>query len=48
MSNSCGKIICYTLGILLLIVALNAFAGGYYGITGDEGVLLELLEGSPF
>lgn len=36
------------LGILLAIVAVNAFGGGYYGMTGAEGVPLELLQGSPF
>lgn len=48
MSHSGEKIIRYALGILLLLVALNAFAGGYYGIAGAEGVPLEWLEGSPF
>lgn len=38
----------YTLGGLLLFVALNAFAGGYYGITGAENVPTEWLKGSPF
>jgi len=28
--------------------ALNAFAGGFYGLSGAEGVPLEWLEGSPF
>ena len=48
MSYSEEKIIRNTLGILLLIVALNAFGGGYYGIAGAEGVPLEWLKGSPF
>ncbi len=43
-----SKIIRYTLGTLLVFLALNAFGGGYYGISGAEGVPLELLEGSPF
>lgn len=38
----------YTLGILLLFAALNAFGGGYYGMAGAEGVPTEWLEGSPF
>lgn len=36
------------LGGLLLIVALNAFGGGYYGMAGAENVPLAWLEGSPF
>jgi hypothetical protein len=43
-----GKIARYTLGTLLAFLALNAFGGGYYGISGAEGVSLELLDGSPF
>lgn len=38
----------YTLAALLLIVAVNAFAGGYYGMTGAPNVPIEWLEGSPF
>lgn len=38
----------YFLGALLAFGALNAFAGGYYGLTGAEGVPLEWLEGSIF
>lgn len=38
----------YILGSLLLFVSLNAFAGGYYGISGAENVPLEWLQGSPF
>ena len=38
----------YLLGGLLAFGALNAVAGGYYGLSGAEGVPLELLEGSPF
>jgi len=38
----------YALGILLAFGALNAFGGGYYGMSGAEGVPLEWLEGSPF
>ncbi|MBS1919514.1 MAG: hypothetical protein JST17_04595 [Bacteroidetes bacterium] len=42
------KVIRYTLGFLLALLSLNAFAGGYYGIAGAENVPLEWLEGSPF
>lgn len=38
----------YILGSLLAFSALNAFGGGYYGMSGAEGVPLELLAGSPF
>jgi len=38
----------YVLGVLLAFAALNAFGGGYYGMSGAEGVPLEWLEGSPF
>jgi hypothetical protein len=38
----------YLLGSLLAFGALNAFAGGYYGLTGAEGVPREWLEGTPF
>jgi hypothetical protein len=33
---------------LLAFGALNAFAGGYYGLSGAEGVPREWLAGSPF
>ena len=36
------------LGGLLAFGALNAFAGGYYGLSGAEGVPVEWLQGSPF
>jgi hypothetical protein len=48
MSNSGEKIIRNALGIILLIVALNAFGGGYYGMAGAKGVPAEWLEGSLF
>ncbi len=48
MSNSSQNLIRYTLAVLLAFSALNAFAGGYYGISGAEGVPIEWLEGSPF
>ena len=37
-----------TLGLLLAFGALNAFGGGYYGLSGAKGVPTEWLEGSPF
>jgi len=36
------------LGVLLAFGAINAFAGGYYGLSGAKGVPLEWLDGSPF
>ena len=36
------------LGALFAFGALNAFAGGYYGLSGAEGVPREWLAGSPF
>ena len=48
MSNSGEKTVRFALGILLLIVALNAFGGGYYGIAGAKEVPLEWLDGSSF
>ena len=41
-------VIRYVLGGLLAFVALNAFAGGYYGLAGAKGVPLIWLDGSPF
>jgi len=38
----------YSLGALLAFGALNAFGGGYYGLSGASGVPTEWLEGSPF
>jgi hypothetical protein len=38
----------YLLGGLLAFGAVNAFAGGVYGLAGAEGVPREWLEGSPF
>lgn len=38
----------YLLGALLTFGAINAFAGGYYGLSGAKGVPLEWLAGSPF
>lgn len=36
------------LAALLLIVAINALGGGYYGMAGAKNVPVEWLEGSPF
>jgi len=38
----------YSLGALLFFGAMNAFAGGYFGLSGAEGVPTEWLRGSPF
>jgi uncharacterized BrkB/YihY/UPF0761 family membrane protein len=38
----------YTLGGLLAFGALNAFGGGYYGLSGAGGIPTVWLEGSPF
>ena len=42
------KLIRYPLGVLLMLVAINAFAGGYYGIAGAKNVPTEWLRNSPF
>ena len=36
------------LGALLAFGALDAFAGGYYGMSGAPGIPIEWLDGSPF
>ena len=38
----------WILGGLLAFLALNAFGGGYYGLSGAPGVPTEWLAGSPF
>lgn len=48
MSNSPQNLTRYVLGVLLAFGALNAFGGGYYGMSGAEGVPAEWLEGSHF
>jgi hypothetical protein len=48
MSPLSGRIARITAGTLLLLVALNAFAGGYYGMSGAPGIPVEWLEGSAF
>ncbi len=42
------NLIRYVLATLLVFVALNAFAGGFYGMSGAEGVPIEWLSGTPF
>lgn len=48
VSNKSEPFVRNTLGVLLGIVALNAFAGGYYAISGAKGVPTEWLKGTPF
>jgi len=48
MARSSFNFINKILGILLIFVALNAFAGGYYGLSGAKGIPLEWLAKSPF
>lgn len=48
MKSSTINLIRYTLGGLLLLVAINAFAGSYYAISGAKDVPVEWLNGSPF
>ena len=42
------KFVQITLGVILAFVAVNAFGGGYYGMSGAKDVPLEWLNGSPF
>ena len=48
MKKSHNKIAFNTLGFVLLFVAINAFAGGYYGMNGAAEIPVKWLEGSPF
>jgi hypothetical protein len=50
MSNSklSENLIRYSLGLLLLLVVINAFGGGYYGMAGAKDIPTEWLKGSPF
>ena len=48
MQKLSGNVIRYPLGILLFLLALNAFGGGYYGMAGAKNVPVEWLQGSPF
>jgi hypothetical protein len=43
-----GSTVRHALGGLLTFAAVNAFGGGYYALTGAEGVPREWLTGSPF
>jgi hypothetical protein len=47
-TESQSSVIHYLLGGLLVFGALNAFAGGYYGLAGAKGVPTEWLAGTPF
>ena len=47
-STTSQKRLRYPLGALLALLALNAFAGGYYGMAGAPNVPREWLQGSPF
>jgi hypothetical protein len=38
----------HALAAMLIVGALNAFGGGYYGLSGAPGVPIEWLQGSPF
>lgn len=46
--TSTDRMLRNSLSLLLLLVALNAFGGGIFGIAGAKGVPKEWLEGSPF
>jgi hypothetical protein len=48
VSGGPSPLVRYSLGSLLAFGAINAFGGGYYGLSGAEGVPVEWLEGSPF
>lgn len=42
------KFVRNALGILLIVLAINAFGGGYYGMAGAKNIPTEWLKGSPF
>lgn len=46
--QSAGKLRHYILGSLLLLMAVNAFGGGYYAMSGAKDIPVEWLKGSPF
>lgn len=48
MMNKASKIMRSSLGYLLLLLAVNAFGGGYYGMSGAKGIPTEWLNNSPF
>jgi hypothetical protein len=45
---SAGKPRRYMLGSLLLLMAINAFGGGFYAMAGAKDVPVEWLKESPF
>lgn len=48
VGQSSSRTVRYVLGSLLAFGALNAFGGGYYGLSGAKGVPTEWLAGTPF
>jgi ABC-type Na+ efflux pump permease subunit len=48
LSATSEKFTRYTLSVLLLLVALHAFAGGIYGMAGAKDIPVDWLEQSPF
>lgn len=42
------RFIRFSLSALLFLIALNAFGGGIYALTGAKEIPLEWLQGSPF
>jgi hypothetical protein len=48
MTSNHPQVVHIALGIVLTVLALNAFGGGWYGMAGAEGIPLEWLHGSPF
>jgi hypothetical protein len=46
--KSTEKLTRYTIGILLLLLAINAFAGGYFRMAGAKNIPTERLKNSPF
>ncbi len=48
MKKTLAVVTRYTLGILLIILAVNAFGGGWYGMSGTPDIPLEWLENTPF
>ncbi len=48
MRSNYPRVIRNVLGVVLIVLSLNAFGGGCYGMAGAEGIPLEWLQGSPF
>ncbi|HVY38525.1 MAG TPA: hypothetical protein VHM31_11335 [Polyangia bacterium] len=46
--TTAGSGVRYSLGALLAFAAVNAFAGGWYGLAGARGIPTAWLSGSPF